>query len=129
MQKAICAATRDFISRPRECGSSPPFKALIGFTDDARSAGASPKRNVTATARAAPNSSARQSTVRMSRTGSSGGASIDATKGADHQENSAPSIEAAVASNALSTRSICTSRAFPAPIETRKAISRARAAV
>jgi len=33
------------IRRRRECGSSPPFSALTGFTDEARSAGDSPKKS------------------------------------------------------------------------------------
>ena len=60
--------------------------------------------------------------------GPSGGASIETTSGADHEANSAPATEAATASSALSTSTSWISRQRPAPIETRSAISRARAA-
>ena len=44
------------------------------------------------------------SASRISRTGASGGASNDTTKGADHQAKSVPAAEAMVASKALSAR-------------------------
>jgi len=50
------------------------------------------------------------------------------TIGADHHANNPPIVAANSATIALSTITICTSRQRPAPIETRNAISRARAA-
>ena len=50
------------------------------------------------------------------------------TNGADHHASHAPSAADAAASQALSTSTSCTSRPRPAPIDTRSAISRARAA-
>ena len=58
----------------------------------------------------------------------SGGLIMPTTNGADHQANNAPMAAARNASQALSTRTSCTRRQRPAPIETRSAISRARAA-
>ena len=53
---------------------------------------------------------------------------LPTTNGADHHANNAPIAAASNASMALSTSTSCTSRHRPAPIETRSAISRARAA-
>ena len=51
-QKATCAAISTCIRRRRECGSSPPLSALTGLTEEARSAGSMPNRNVTQSASA-----------------------------------------------------------------------------
>jgi hypothetical protein len=103
-QNATCAATRAFIRRRRECGSSPPLSALAGFTDDARGAGARPNRMVTAKVRATANEVTRQSAGRMRRAGSSGGLIMPTTNGAAHHANRMPSAEAQAASKALSIR-------------------------
>ena len=124
-QNAICAATSDFIWRRRECESS-PLSALMGFTAEARKAGVRPKRSVTKRARPTLNPNARQSASRISRIGSFGRASMDTTHGADQDANNAPAVEARTASIALSTSTSWIRRRRPAPIETRKAISRAR---
>ena len=83
---------------------------------EARSAGASPKSNVTSNASAKLNASSRQPVSRISRTGSPGTRSMDVTSGADHEANSPPSAEALTASNALSTSTSWTRRSRPAPI-------------
>ena len=127
-QKAICAASIVFIRRRCPCGFSPPRRAIAGFTPDARRAGASPKSRVTTNARLTLNASSRQPVTRISRTGSSGTRSMDTTIGADHQANNSPRAEAAAASMALSTSTSWISRHCPAPMETRRAISRERAA-
>ena len=127
-QKAICAAISACISRRRECGSSPPLSALTGLTAEARSAGSMPNRNVTPSASASAKPSTRQSAGSARRAGSFGGLIIPRIYGADHHANSAPRDVARKASQALSTRISCTKRHRPAPIDTRSAISRARAA-
>jgi hypothetical protein len=53
---------------------------------------------------------------------------MDTTKGADHHAKSKPSTAARNARKELSTSTICISRPLLAPIETRSAISRIRAA-
>ncbi len=127
-QNATCRAISACIRRRRECGSSPPFIALAGLTPEARSAGARPNRNVTPSASARANPSTRQSAGRTKRAGLSGGLIMPTMNGADHHANNAPMEVARNASQALSTRTNCTRRHRPAPIEIRSAISRARAA-
>jgi hypothetical protein len=56
------------------------------------------------------------------------GVNLLTTNGADHQANAPPITAARRASIALSTITSCTRRHRPAPMETRSAISRARAA-
>jgi hypothetical protein len=112
----------------RACGSSPPLSALTGCTAEARSAGAKPKSSMTPTVSAKPNPTTRQSAGRNRRAGWSGGLIMLTTSGADHQANSPPMAAARKASQALCTRTSCTRLRRPAPMETRNAISRARAA-
>ena len=127
-QNATCSAIIPCISRCRECGSSPPFRMLAGFTEEARSAGSNPKSRTTTRVSPIPKPSTRESAGRIIRAGLSGGLIMLTTNGADHHAKSAPLAAARKANSALSTSTICTSRQRPAPIETRSAISRARAA-
>jgi hypothetical protein len=108
--------------------ADPPLSALASLTAEARSAGARPNKSVTPRVSARPNPSTRQSAGRDSRAGLSGGLIRLTTNGADHHANNPPIAAARKASIALSTRTSCTSRHRPAPIKTRSAISRVRAA-
>jgi len=127
-QKETCAAINVCIKRRRECGSSPPLRALAGLTAEARNAGAKPNNKVTTRVSATPNPSTLQSAGRTSRAGWSGGLIIPTTTGADHHANNAPMVAARNATQALSTKTSCTRRHRPAPMETLSAISRDRAA-
>ena len=127
-QNATCTQISPCISRRRECGSSPPFNAIAGFTPEARSAGARPNSSVTPSVSASPKPSTRQSAGSDSRAGLSAGLIRLTTNGADHHANNPPAAPASSATVMLSTSTSCTSRHRPAPIDTRSAISRARAA-
>ena len=89
---------------------------------------ANPNSSATASDRSNPNPSTRQSAGRISCTGLSGGLILLTTNGAAHHANASPRPAAIRPSMALSTMTIFTSRHRPAPIETRSAISRPRAA-
>ena len=127
-QNATWAATRTCISLRRECGSVPPFSIVSGWTPEARNAGANPNRKVVSTTSAAPKPNTRQSAGRLNRAGLSAVPIMPTTKGAAHAANKPPRAVASSAICALSTITNCTSRHRPAPMETRNAISRARAA-
>jgi hypothetical protein len=124
-----CAATRVF-STPR----CPMPRALVrlsasmGPTVDARRAGIRPQSIVVATQTASANVSARRSKCRSSAIGSSSRDRRATMAGARSRPNSMPVAVATTASIPLSTSSCCSSRPRPAPIDTRTAISRSRAA-
>ena len=123
------AAISACISRRRECGSSPPFSALAGFTAEARSAGARPNRNVTPQRQRQAES--QHPPVRRKDQARRIVRRIDHAhheRRGPPREQSRRSPSASNASQALSTSTSCTRRHRPAPIETRSAISRARAA-
>src|SRR5580658_6953013 len=93
-QKATCTAIRACIKRLREWGSSPPFNAEAGSTEEARKAAGRPNRNVTPRASANAKPSTRQSAERASWE-----SIMPTTSGADHQANAAPARVARNASN------------------------------
>ncbi len=88
-QKATCTATSACIRRRRECGSSPPLRALTGLTEEARSAGARPNRKVTMRASESAKPSTRRSAGSARRAGVSGELIMPRMNGADHQANNA----------------------------------------
>ena len=120
------------LSRPRpraEAGPPPAFRAVIGSTLDARSAGMSPRNALLSTVVPLMNATKRQSTRKSSKTVSSADLSMLTTAGAATNANIMPMRHAAPATIVLSMSICWIKRPRPAPNERRSDISFSRAAI